>query len=86
MIIKQTPVERRLWASGATGTDKSEGKLVKASADGKTMSLLTSASDIPDGVVSLSLIHNTSGQGGCLHDAILVARPAATPAAASDKS
>lgn len=47
MIIKQTPVERRLWASGAIGTDKSEGKLVKASADGKTMSLLTSASDIP---------------------------------------
>ena len=51
MIIKQTPVERRLWASGATGTDKSEGKLVKASADGNTMSLLASASDIPDGVV-----------------------------------
>ena len=143
MIIKQTPVERRLWASGATGTDKSEGKLVKASADGKTMSLLTSASDIPDGVVSnpdgrdggdlvrmshpgivqvrlnatpgaiedgtdlvacadatvkaatgaagevvvaKSVAPNTSGQGGCLHDAILVARPAATPAAASEKS
>ena len=131
MIIKQTPGERRLWASGATGTDKSEGKLVKASADGKTMSLLTSASDIPDGVVSnpdgrdgadgnggdlvrmshpgivqvrlnatpgtiedgtdlvvvaKSVAPNTSGQGGCLHDAILVARPAATPATASDKS
>ena len=133
MIIKQTPVERRLWASGATGTDKSEGKLVKASADGNTMSLLASASDIPDGVVSnpdgrdgtdgnggdlvrmnhpgivqvrlndtpgtiedgtdlvaatgaagevvvaKSVAPNTSGQGGCLHDAILVARPAATP-------
>ena len=59
MIIKQTPVERRLWASGAIGTDKSEGKLVKASADGKTMSLLTSASDIPDGVVS-----NPDGRDG----------------------
>ena len=144
MIIKQTPVERRLWASGATGTDKSEGKLVKASADGKTMSLLTSASDIPDGVVSnpdgrdgadgnggdlilqshpgivqarlnetpgtietgtdlalcadatvkaatgaagevvvaRSLAPNTSGQGDCRHEVILVARPAATAAKA----
>ncbi len=144
MIIKQTPVERRLWASGTTGTDKSEGKLVKADADGQTMSLVTSATDIPDGVVSnpdgrdgtdgnggdlvrmnhpgivqvrlngtpgtiedgtdlvacadatvkaatgtagevvvaKSVAPNTSGQGDCLHEAILVARPAATAAQA----
>ena len=37
-------------------------------------------------VVAKSVAPNTSGQGGCLHDAILVARPAATPAAASEKS
>ncbi|MCP2384088.1 hypothetical protein [Akkermansia muciniphila] len=30
-------------------------------------------------VVAKSVAPNTSGQGGCLHDAILVARPAATP-------
>ena len=37
-------------------------------------------------VVAKSVAPNTSGQGGCLHDAILVARPAATPEAASDNS
>ena len=120
MIIKQTPVERRLWASGAIGTDKSEGKLVKASADGNGGDLVRMShpgivqvrlNDTPgtieDGtdlvacadatvkaatgaagevVVAKSVAPNTSGQGGCLHDAILVARPAATPEAASDNS
>ena len=86
MIIKQTPVERRLWASGATGTDKSEGKLVKASADGKTMSLLTSASDIPDGVVSNPDGRDgADGNGGDLvrmsHPGIVQVRLNATPGA-----
>lgn len=142
MIIKQTPVVRRDWSVGTTGTDKSEGKFARLSADGQTMSLVTSASDIPDGVVSnpdgrdgadgnggdlilqshpgivqvrlndtpgtietgtklalcadatvkaavgaagevivaKSLAPNTSGQGDCLHEALLVARPSATPA------
>lgn len=137
MIIKQTPVVRRDWAAGTTGTDKSEGKFAKLSDDGQTMSLVTSAADIPDGVVSnpdgrdgtdgnggdlilqshpgiiqvrlnetpgtiktgtylalcadatvkaatdtggelivaQSLAPNTSGQGDCLHEAILIARP-----------
>lgn len=141
MIIKNTPVVRRDWAADTIGTDKSEGKFAKLSADGQTMSLVTSASDIPDGVVSnpdgrdgadgnggdlilqshpgivqvrlndtpgtietrtelvlcadatvkaatgaagevvvaKSLAPNTSGQGDCLHEAILVARPSATP-------
>ena len=43
MIIKQTPVVRRDWPAGTTGTDKSEGKFAKLSADGQTMSLVTSA-------------------------------------------
>ena len=38
MIIKQTPVVRRDWPAGTTGTDKSEGKFAKLSADGQTMS------------------------------------------------
>lgn len=59
MIIKQTPVLRRDWPAGTTGTDKSEGKFAKLSADGKTMSLVTSATDIPDGVVS-----NPDGRDG----------------------
>lgn len=142
MIIKQTPVVRRDWAAGTIGTDKSEGKFAKLSTDSQTMSLVTAATDIPDGVVSnpdgrdgadgnggdlilqshpgivqvrlndapgtievgtdlvlcadatvkaatavagevvvaRSLAPNTSGQGGCLHEAILVARPSATPA------
>lgn len=137
MIIKQSPVVRRDWAAGTTGTDKSEGKFAQLSDDGQTMSLVTSASDIPDGVVSnpdgrdgadgnggdlilqshpgiiqvrlnetpgtiktgtylalcadatvkaatgsagelivaQSLAPNTSGQGDCLHEAILIARP-----------
>lgn len=141
MIIKQTPVVRRDWPAGTTGTDKSEGKFATLSTDGQTMSLVTSASDIPDGVVSnpdgrdgadgnggdlvlqshpgivqvrlndtpgtietctelvlcadatvkaatgaagevvvaKSMAPNTSGQGDCLHEAILVARPSATP-------
>lgn len=144
MIIKQTPVVRRDWPAGTTDTDKSEGKFAKLSADGQTMSLVTSASVIPDGVVSnpdgrdgtdgnggdlilqshpgivqvrlnetpgtietgtdlalcadatvkaatgtagevvvaKSMAPNTSGQGDCLHEAILVARPAATAAQA----
>ena len=41
MIIKQTPVVRRDWPAGTTGTDKSEGKFAKLSADGQTMSLVT---------------------------------------------
>lgn len=89
MIIKQTPVERRLWASGATGTDKSEGKLVKASADGKTMSLLTSASDIPDGVVSNPDGRDgADGNGGDLvrmsHPGIVQVRLNDTPGAIED--
>lgn len=47
MIIKQTPVLRRDWPAGTTGTDKSEGKFAKLSADGKTMSLVTSATRHP---------------------------------------
>lgn len=144
MIIKQTPVVRRDWPAGTTSTDKSEGKFAKLSGDGQTMSLVTSDSDIPDGVVSnpdgrdgtdgnggdlilqshpgivqvrlnetpgtietgtelalctdatvkaatgtagevvvaKSMAPNTSGQGDCLHEAILVARPAATAAQA----
>lgn len=31
MIIKQTPVLRRDWPAGTTGTDKSEGKFAKLS-------------------------------------------------------
>lgn len=142
MIIKQTPVVRREWPAGTTGTDKSEGKFAVLSADGQTMSLVTSASDIPDGVVSnpdgrdgtdgnggdliisshpgivqvrlndtpgtietrtelalcadatvkaatgaagevvvaKSVAPNTSGQGDCLHEAILIARPVVTAA------
>lgn len=137
MIIKQSPVVRRDWPAGTTGTDTSEGKFATLSADGQTMSLVTSATDIPDGVVSnpdgrdgadgnggdlilmshpgivqvrlnetpgtietgtelalcadgtvkaatgtagevivaRSLAPNTSGQGGCLHEATLIARP-----------
>ena len=89
MIIKQTPVERRLWASGATGTDKSEGKLVKASADGNTMSLLASASDIPDGVVSNPDGRDgTDGNGGDLvrmnHPGIVQVRLNDTPGTIED--
>ena len=84
MIIKQTPVERRLWASGTTGTDKSEGKLVKADADGQTMSLVTSATDIPDGVVSNPDGRDgTDGNGGDLvrmnHPGIVQVRLNGTP-------
>ena len=52
MIIKQTPVVRRDWPAGTTGTDKRAGKFAKLSADGQTMSLVTSATTVPDGVVS----------------------------------
>lgn len=73
MIIKQTPVVRRDWPAGTTDTDKSEGKFAKLSADGQTMSLVTSASDIPDGVVSNPDGRDgTDGNGG---DLILMSHP-----------
>lgn len=137
MIIKDTPVLRRDFVPDAIGTDKSEGKFAKQSSDARTMSLITSATTIPDGVISnpdgrdgyqsnggdlilmshpgiiqvrlssepgsidagtelvlcadatvkastgaagelvvaRSLAPQTSGQGGCLHEAILISRP-----------